>query len=374
MPFTKFETGAGPSNATVDRTAEDHLTYQPELVESPFILTSLWRLFRERRREPKITVPQEYYRGEARLPLSDSPALLVHLRNQVKELFEKPQPPAIPITSKPAEVPELWQDYKPQKSSWLNSILANGLLVALVVLPYYILGGHHPAVQQTEVIPVDISPYLLHLPPAPKKAGGGGGGGTRTPTPPSKGTPPKFAWTQLAPPSVKVNIPKPKLPVEPTLLGPPDMKLPQLADNLGNPTSVPGPPSNGSGTGGGIGTGNGTGIGSGSGGGLGPGQGGGTGGGIFSVGGGVSQPVPIYDPDPPYSEQARKAKYQGTVVLSIVVDAQGAVHDAHVVKPLGLGLDEEAVKTIQTWKFKPAERNGVPVPVRILVEVTFRLF
>ncbi|HEX5482213.1 MAG TPA: energy transducer TonB [Terriglobia bacterium] len=374
MPSTKFEAGPGPANATLDRADAKKPVYQLKFVKSPFVLTSLWELFRERRREPKITVPQEYYRGEAKLPLSDSASLPVSLRNQIKSLFEKPQPAAIPITSQPAETPDLWQDYKPQKISWLNSILANALVVALIILPSLIL-GHHPAPQHTQVIPVDISPYLLHLPPAPKRAGGGGGGGTRTPTPPSKGREPKFSWTQLAPPSVTVNIPKPKLPVEPTILGPPDMKLPKLADNmLGNPTAVPGPPSNGPGTGGGIGDGNGTGVGSGSGGGLGPGQGGGTGGGVFSVGGGVSQPVPIYDPDPPYSEQARKAKYQGTVVLSIVVDAQGGVHDARVVKPLGLGLDEEAVKTIQTWKFKPAERNGTPVPVRILVEVTFRLF
>jgi TonB family protein len=74
-----------------------------------------------------------------------------------------------------------------------------------------------------------------------------------------------------------------------------------------------------------------------------------------------------------YSEVARKAKYQGTVVLWIVVDATGAVMDCRVVKPLGLGLDEKAVETVMTWKFKPAMRNGMPVPVRVMVEVPFRL-
>jgi TonB family protein len=107
---------------------------------------------------------------------------------------------------------------------------------------------------------------------------------------------------------------------------------------------------------------------------LGPGEGGGTGGGPFSVGGGVSAPIPIYKPEPAYSEEARKAKYQGTVVLWIVVDVQGNVTDARVVRPLGLGLDEKAVETVRTWKFKPAMRNMVPVPVRVIVEVTFRLF
>jgi periplasmic protein TonB len=154
------------------------------------------------------------------------------------------------------------------------------------------------------------------------------------------------------------------------------MKLPQMADNnFGDPMQgVPAPPSAGPGFGGGIGTGKGTGVGSGTGGGLGPGQGAGTGGGVYSVGGNVSAPIPIYKPEPPYSEQARKAKYQGTVVLWIVVDGQGNVTDAQVVKPLGMGLDQNAVTTVKTWKFKPAERNGAPVPVKVMVEVSFRLF
>jgi TonB family protein len=78
-------------------------------------------------------------------------------------------------------------------------------------------------------------------------------------------------------------------------------------------------------------------------------------------------------PDPTYSEEARKAKYQGVVSLWIVVDSQGNVTDARVVKPLGLGLDEKAVETVRTWRFKPAMRNGAPVPVRVGVEVFFRL-
>jgi TonB family protein len=88
----------------------------------------------------------------------------------------------------------------------------------------------------------------------------------------------------------------------------------------------------------------------------------------------VSAPIPIYKPEPTYSEEARKAKYQGTVVLWIVVDAQGNVIDPKVVRPLGLGLDEKALEGVRTWKFKPALRNGVPVPVRVIVEVSFRLF
>ncbi len=95
---------------------------------------------------------------------------------------------------------------------------------------------------------------------------------------------------------------------------------------------------------------------------------------VYRMGGAVSAPVPVYQPEPPYSEEARRAKYQGTVVLAIVIDSEGNVADVRVTKPLGLGLDENAVKTVSTWKFKPAMRNGVPVPVRLSLEVTFRLF
>ena len=106
-------------------------------------------------------------------------------------------------------------------------------------------------------------------------------------------------------------------------------------------------------------------------GGDGLGVGGGFSGGLFSVGGGVSAPIPIYSPDPPYSEEARKARFAGTVVVQIIVDIAGNVRDAKVVKPLGLGLDEKAIETLRTWVFKPALRNGTPVNVRMLVEVSF---
>lgn len=371
-----------PSNVS-ERPGGESILNQPvspekpvlsgNLLDNQFVLVSLWRKFKEKRRQPAIVIPAKYYHGEVTLPVSDPKPLWRDLIERLRGLREKPAPPAIPITSQPVDVPDLWQDFKPQKFSWLNGVLVNILIVAAVVLPYLIMEWRHPVVPQAQVIPIDISPYLPQLPPAPKRAGGGGGGGDQTPTPPSKGAPPVFAKVQLAPPAAKINIPKPQLPVDPTLLGPPDLKI-KMADNVfGNPTSVPGPPSNGPGSGGGIGTGSGGGIGSGNGAGLGPGQGGGTGGGVYSVGGGVSEPVPIYSPDPPYTEQAREAKFQGDVVLSIVVLADGSVADVQVVKPLGLGLDESAVKQVRTWKFKPGMRNGSPVPVRMLIDVTFHL-
>jgi len=329
--------------------------------------------------KPKITASTEaYYRGKATLPATDMRPWILDLPNQLKALFEKPQAPSIPITSHPVDVPEIWQDYQPQSGSWMNSLLVHAVGIAIILLPFFVQHITQPvkASSKPEVV-VDISPYLAELEAAGKKAGGGGGGGDRSPTPASKGAAPRFARQQLAPPLAVIRNPHPILQVEPTLLGAPQLKVPQMASNMnvwGDPLGVAGPPSNGPGTGGGIGSGEGTGIGSGKGGGLGPGEGGGLGGGIYSVGGGISPPIAIFKPEPAYSEEARKAKYQGTVVLWIVVDAQGNVTDAKVVKPLGLGLDEKAQETVRTWKFKPALRNGSPVPVRVIVEVTFRLF
>ena len=81
----------------------------------------------------------------------------------------------------------------------------------------------------------------------------------------------------------------------------------------------------------------------------------------FSVGGKVTAPIPIYSPDPPCSDEARKAGLSGTVVVQIIVDTAGNVRDVKVVKPLGHGLDGKAIETIRNWQFKPALRDGIPV-------------
>jgi TonB family protein len=88
----------------------------------------------------------------------------------------------------------------------------------------------------------------------------------------------------------------------------------------------------------------------------------------------MSPPVPMEKPEPPYSEKARSVGFQGTTVLWFVLNAQGEVEKAAVVQPLGLGLDEIALRTVRTWKFKPATKEGAPVPVKVKVEVSFRLF
>ena len=204
--------------------------------------------------------------------------------------------------------------------------------------------------------------------------GGGGGGGDREKVAATKGHLPKQAIEQFTPPTVVMRNDHSRLPIEPTVIAPP-INIAANMPNLGDAMSkVVGPPSNGTGADGGVGAGLGGGVGIGSGGGVGAGMGGGFGGGVFRVGGGVSAPRVLYSPDPQYSEEARKAKYQGTVVLWAVIGANGRPQQLKVARSLGLGLDQQAIEAVRTWKFEPALKDGRPVAVEINIEVNFRLY
>jgi protein TonB len=123
----------------------------------------------------------------------------------------------------------------------------------------------------------------------------------------------------------------------------------------------------------GLGDGKYGGLGQGDGTGYGPGYGGGVNGGAYQIGGEVSAPILISKIEPEYSEEARKAKYSGTVLLTVVVDQNGMPRDIRVVRSLGLGLDEKAIEAVQHWRFRPGLRHGKPVPVQAAVDVSFRL-
>jgi TonB family protein len=88
----------------------------------------------------------------------------------------------------------------------------------------------------------------------------------------------------------------------------------------------------------------------------------------------VTAPIAIYKPEPNYTEEARVAKVQGTNILEVVVDSQGNVSEAKVTKSLDKGLDDSAVNTLKTWKFKPATKAGKPVACKVMIEVTFKFF
>lgn len=310
-----------------------------------------------------------------KLLITEEPALRRFYRN-LKEAIFPPKLPPLEVTSKPVPVKDIWGEYRYGKQASICSVVIHVIAVALA-LTAATNKQVQDAVKQTVTLiaPVDIAPFMPQLPPKPVQMGGGGGGGDRSPLPASKGKAPRMSYRQFTPPLAVRNNPNPKLEMEPTLIGPPDMlKLPDVnMPNWGDPLAKVGPPSNGPGSGGGIGSGTGTGIGPGKGPGYGPGEGGGFGGGVFRVGGGVSAPIPIFKPEPEYSEEARKAKFQGTVVLAIVIDEKGIPRNFRVVRPLGLGLDEKAIEAVQKWRFKPGLKEGRPVAVMATVEVNFRL-
>jgi TonB family protein len=133
--------------------------------------------------------------------------------------------------------------------------------------------------------------------------------------------------------------------------------------------------SNGQGSSGGMGTGSGGGLGSGTGNGYGPGFGGNAGGGLYHVGGGISAPVALNNVEAEFSDEARRAKYQGVCLISLIVDAQGNPQNPRVIRALGMGLDEKALEAVRQYKFRPAMKDGkTPVAVMITVEVNFRLY
>jgi protein TonB len=123
-----------------------------------------------------------------------------------------------------------------------------------------------------------------------------------------------------------------------------------------------------------MGNGSGSGLGSGNGSGLGPGSGGNYGGGLRRIGGGVSQPELTYKVDPEFSEEARKAKFMGIVLVNLIVDANGNPQNVHVLRGVGMGLDEKAVEAVKQYRFKPAREAGKPVAVELNVEVNFQIF
>jgi periplasmic protein TonB len=293
-------------------------------------------------------------------------------------LFPKKLPP-LELTSKPVPVRDIWGFYDNKRDGALVSTAVHAVMIGLLI------GGtlwarHHITevkVAQGPVMPLLNDSDIPALPPSKTQVGGGGGGGDRDKLQATKGKLPKFAMQQITPPMVVVRNENPKLTAEPTVVVPPEIKLAMNnLPNLGDPQSaIPnGPLSNGTGTGGGIGSGSGGGVGSGKGPGVGPGEGGGIGGGVFHVGGGVSAPRLLYEADAEFSEEARKVKHQGTVVLAVVVGPDGRTRDIRVVNSLGMGLDEKAIEAVSKYRFDPARKDGKPVAVQISVEVEFRLY
>jgi protein TonB len=208
--------------------------------------------------------------------------------------------------------------------------------------------------------------------------GGGGGGGNQMPEPPRKAEVP--GKETITVPVKETPKPTPELP---TPASPPEQLVVPAQTMAAAPVEAPGAikpdapvsESQGTGTEGGAGTGTGQGIGSGQGAGLGPGFGGGTGGGGFRPGAGITPPTPLRQVSPAYTADAMRAKVQGTVWLECIVMPDGSVGEVKVTRSLDpiFGLDQEAIRAVKMWRFRPGMRHGEPVPVIVTIELTFTL-
>ena len=291
----------------------------------------------------------------------------------IRECF-KPQVPSLDITSKPVLVRNIWGQFGRQKKSWAMSLTLQSAAVLLLFVAASSKTVQQKVVNFMPLLDPNLVPYQPKQAPAKDTMAGGGGGGDRSLLPASKGRLPKADLKQFTPPVAVIHNTDPKLTMEPSIIAPPDVRLPEAnLAQYGDPLAKIGAASNGPGSGGGMGSGKGGGVGPGSGVGYGPGEGGGVGGGVFRVGGGVTAPALIYKVEPEYSEEARKAKYQGVVVLYVEVDPSGRAENLRVVHSMGLGLDEKAMDAVRKWKFRPGYKDGKPVTVAAIVEVNFRL-
>jgi protein TonB len=294
------------------------------------------------------------------------------LYESIRDVFFPVKLPPLELTSKPIPVPDRMAVKPNPWAIGISSSLNILILVALIFLGVKKIIEVH----QQAVTPIDISDFDVKAPKADSAAGGGGGGGSHDIVDPIKGHLPPRMKDPITPPQVPV-LDKPKLAipsaidVQQNITLPDNPNLPNIGvKSSANVTLA----SNGSGDNG-MGSGSGGGLGSGNGNGYGPGTGGNTGGGLYHVGGGVSAPVPLNSVEAEFSDEARRAKYQGVCLISLIVDAQGNPQNPRVVRALGLGLDEKALEAVRKYKFKPAYKQGVgPVPVMITVEVNFRLY
>jgi periplasmic protein TonB len=278
----------------------------------------------------------------------------------------------------PAEVPFLFEQQQKRLPSAFAASLGYHVVMAVAII---LAIKYSPApTTAAALLPDRPSESIIWL-NIPGPGGGGGGGGNKMKEPPRKAELPgkeKITVPAQKPPSMTVQQ---QAKVEPPPIEPlniPAKTLGASQETLpGAIEAPPGPPtlSQGTGSGGGAGTGTGTGIGPGTGSGLGDGMGGGTGGGVYQPGNGVSTPRLLQQKTPAYTTDAMRAKVQGTAIVDCVVDTSGTPTNCHISRSLDptFGLDQEAVKAAQQWKFAPGMLRGMPVKVQVQIEMTFTL-
>ena len=290
------------------------------------------------------------------VPVEEAP-LWIDLYEGIRDVFFPPKLPPLELTSTPIPVPDRMAVKRNPWAVGISATVNVSILVALLVV------GVVKVVDQVKknnlrMTPIEVTEYK-----APKAAvSAGGGGGSPDKMEAIKGRiPPRMESPAIAP---KIEQPPlPSIDVQKDILIPDNPMLPNFGMAHSSNVKL-----------GSMGNGTGMGLGSGNGNGYGPGSGGNIGGGLERVGGAVSAPMVLFQPEAEFSDEARRAKYQGIVIVSIIVDAQGHPLNPRVVRALGMGLDEKAIEAVMKYKFKPAMKSGKPVAVPINVEINFRLY
>ncbi len=252
---------------------------------------------------------------------------------------------------------------------------------AFILLLYGLMTLPGPTRQDVDALPRSFAGLVFLDRAGP--GGGGGGGGNRSAAPPrkletigaDKLAVPVLPAPPLTPPreiQQQPHEPPPMallLPVRPMDAG--QLMAAGIVENANRAPST----SQGSGTDGGAGTGRGPGSGPGDGAGVGPGSKEGIGDGPYQPGGDVKSPVLLREVKPSYTVDAMRARIQGEVWIAAVVLPDGSVANPRVIRSLdrAFGLDEEALRVVRQWRFKPGTRHGQPVAVQIDISVGFNM-
>ena len=352
---------------------------EPQLWNAPTLEVPFWKSLSNNLRDVLFPVKQPLLHLESKpIPVADpfaAESLFTSVWNDFRDLLFPKKLPPLELQSHEVPIRDLLATPRDRQSSIISAVVHVVIIAVIIALSLW--HPKRPIIAQVvpPAAPMDLTPFLPIAPKGPTM-GGGGGGGDRDILQAAKGHLPKIAKTQFVPPEEIIRNDHPKLVVDPSIVMPQKIQLPNnTMPNIGDPmTTVRGPMSNGTGANGGIGSGKSGGIGSGTGAGLGPGEGGGYGGGVMHVGGGVQPPQLIYSVDPEFSDEARKAKYQGTSVVALIVDANGLPRNIRILRALGMGLDQKAMEAVKQYRFKPAYYKGRPVPVEIDIEVDFHIY